>query len=208
MIARHIAALFQFRFRTLFLWVAFVALATTALMNASAAWSHDLYFAGAVLLTLAIPLAWYRSGEKRAFWAGFALCGWIYFLIIGQVSDKPQIDWSDTASRGPSANIPTSRLTYWIYTRAYGEADDPSASLQASSNSSGQSIVLAKRYLLASGSSRQGASWNAAANPAGQPNPQWWHFLNVGHALWTILLAYFGGLIVRGIYILRPEEKP
>jgi hypothetical protein len=213
--ARKLASLFQFRFRTLLIAVAFVALAVTALINATPAWSHDLYCAAIVLLTLAIPLACYRSGEKRAFWAGFALCGWVYVLVIGNLDDRPRAQWNNAISRGPSANVPTSRLTHWVYARAYGS--DPGAEDDASNTELAldsltlrqQRVELTTRYLLTDLSRSMAgsdASSNASSPPA-RPRPQWWDFLNVGHALWTIVLAFLGGLIVRGIYILRPEEK-
>jgi len=211
---RKLASLFQFRFRTLFIAVAFVALAITALMNATPAWSFDLYCAAIALLTLAIPLACYRCGEKRAFWAGFALCGWVYLLVIGNIDDKPRTEWNTAVSRGPSANVPTSRLMQWIYTKAYGDpAADPNAEAQAAIdavNLRQQQIVLTTRYLLSDLSGSMTSSSAPAATAAGTATPvrpEWWHFLNVGHALWTILIACIGGLIVRGICILRPEEK-
>jgi hypothetical protein len=139
--ARKLASLFQFRFRTLFLAIAFVAVGVAALINASPAWSHNLYFAAVVLLTLAMPLACYRTGEKRAFWAGFALFGWVYLVVIGNINDRPPTDWSVYSGRlgdGPSANLPTSRLTHWIYTRP--TANHRQRSTRAFANGSTMSI--------------------------------------------------------------------
>jgi hypothetical protein len=215
---RKLASLFQFRFRTLFVVVAFVALAITALMNATPAWSFDLYCAAIALITLAIPLACYRSGEKRAFWAGFALCGWVYLLVIGNIDDRPRNDWSNTsaAGRGPSANIPTSRLTHWIYRRAYGDpAGIETAAINVNTGQVAQRrqeyyelAYLAQARLLTAANDPSATTGQSSANAGtSRTIPAWWDFLNVGHALWTIVLACVGGLIVRGIYILRPEEK-
>src|SRR5262245_32269590 len=112
--ARKIASIVQFRFRTLLVAVALVGLGITALLNASSTWAHDLLFATIVLLTLAIPLACYRPGEKRAFWAGFALFGWVYLLLLANINERPQQDWSQAVPGGPSTNVPTSRLTHWL----------------------------------------------------------------------------------------------
>ena len=208
--ARKLASLFQFRFRTLLMAVAFIALAITALMNASLAWSHDLYCAAIGLLTLAIPLACYRSGEKRAFWAGFALCGWVYLLVIGNLDERPRTEWNQAVSRGPSANVPTSRLTHWVYTKAYGDpAPGPNADVEAAIQSLSlhqRQVVVAYPLTDLSGSMSLSTAVPIAGGAAARPRPDWWYFLNVGHALWTILLACLGGLVVRGIFVLRPED--
>jgi hypothetical protein len=176
--------------------------------NATPAWSHDLYCAAIGLLTLAIPLACYRTSEKRAFWAGFALCGWVYLLVIGNIDDWPP-EWNQVASRGPSANVPTSRLTHWVYARAYGDpAADPNADADAAIESvtlRQRQVAVTTRYLLAVSASDPSAAAPSTSGATSRPRPEWWYFLNVGHALWTILLACLGGLIVRGIYVLRPD---
>ena len=202
---RQLAALLQFRFRTLLIWVAFVALAVTSLVNASAAWSLDLYCAAVAFLALAIPLACYRGGEQRAFWAGVALCGWVYLLVIGNLDDRPRIQWHNAVSRGPSANVPTSRLTYWVYVKSFGEPhpDEDPAAASAGADLIRTRWALSRDLLIDAPGSISGNSIAAGA-AAARPRPLWWDFLNVGHALWTILLAYLGGLIVRGIYVLRP----
>ena len=81
---RRLASLFQFRFRMLFIAVAFIAVAVTSLINATPTWSLDLYCSAIIFMTVAIPLACYRSGEQRAFWVGVALFGWVYLLVIGR----------------------------------------------------------------------------------------------------------------------------
>ena len=196
--ARKLAAVFQFRFRTLFMAVAFVALAVTALLNATPLWSHDMYCLAIALLTLAIPLACYRRGEQRAFWAGFALCGWVYLLLVGT-------DWSANAllPRGPSESVPTSRLTLWIYKKAYGDPGGNHGQVTFDAVDVRYTEMALRE--LAKGNDASATFATAAAG--GRPRPDWWYFLNVGHAIWTILIACLGGVIVRGIYILRPEEK-
>lgn len=214
MSAKKLIGLFQFRFRTLLLAVAFIAVAVTALINATSAWSHDLFCAVVVLLTVAIPVACYRTGEKRAFWAGFALCGWVYLLVIGNIDDRPRTDWTNASpvGRGPSANIPTSRLTHWVYRWAYGTSPDLES---ATDNASSGDIAVRQRYYeMAYRAQARLTLKNDPSQAAGQGSasaaraiPAWWDFLNVGHALWTMVLACAGGLVVRGIYILRPDSS-
>ncbi len=218
MSARKLARLFQFRFRTLFLAIAFVAIAVAALINATPAWSLDLFCAAVALLTVAIPLACYRTGEQRAFWAGFALCGWVYLLVIGNINDRPRADRNIgflPLAPGPSLNEPTSRLTQWVYQRAYGESADWQTMINVNT---GQVTTRQRQYELAYLAQTQALlavandpsavnQSGASAGGASRATPAWRDFLNVGHALWTIVLACAGGLVVRGIYILRPEEK-
>jgi hypothetical protein len=200
---RRLASVFQFRFRTLLVAVASVALGITALVNAESAWAHSLFFAVLAILTLAVPLAFYRDGERRAFWAGFALFGWVYVILLSNIDERPRLEWNGVVARGPSANVPTSRLTYWVYSRAYGDPAD--TQVQVALDSSGSAMVWQEsrpvRFMNSTATDSPGQP-AAGARPA----PQWWHFLNVAHALWTIVIACIGGITVRAIYILRPES--
>src|SRR5437879_6102675 len=55
--------------------------AFAALRSPTPLWANGWFSLTLAALTLAIPAAVYRCGERRAFWVGFATCGWVYFVL-------------------------------------------------------------------------------------------------------------------------------
>jgi hypothetical protein len=61
--------------------VVFCALGLGCLMFASSSWASTVLSVALGALTLAPLGIIYRRGERRAFWLGFALCGWTYIAF-------------------------------------------------------------------------------------------------------------------------------
>jgi hypothetical protein len=61
--------------------VAICAVGLACLMFASTPWAGMLLSVTLAALTLALLGVLYRRGERRASWAGFALCGWTYMTL-------------------------------------------------------------------------------------------------------------------------------
>jgi hypothetical protein len=62
-------------------WVALLGVGFAALRNPSLLWSNALFSVALGTLTLAVLAAVYRRGRSRAYWVGFATCGWVYLLL-------------------------------------------------------------------------------------------------------------------------------
>src|SRR5262249_51252610 len=77
----------RFSIARLLLVVLFVAVAAAALREATALWDSALFGLTALALLTAIQLAVHRDGRGRAFWTGFTLFGWAYWVasLIPQV---------------------------------------------------------------------------------------------------------------------------
>jgi hypothetical protein len=73
----------RFRLSISILMVAIVLLAAgfAALRTPTPLWANVWFSIAMGLLVLAIPAAVYRREEQRAFWVGFAACGWVYFVL-------------------------------------------------------------------------------------------------------------------------------
>jgi hypothetical protein len=61
--------------------VVFCAVCLTCLKFASSLWADAFDFLILGLLTLAVLGVFYRRGERRGYWAGFALFGWTYLAL-------------------------------------------------------------------------------------------------------------------------------
>ena len=82
-------------------------LGLACLLHASSPWAATMFSITLGLLTMALIGVIYRMGERRAFWVGFAICGWLYMAL----TTNPWLG----AWIGP--NLVTSKLLYWAYPR-------------------------------------------------------------------------------------------
>jgi hypothetical protein len=73
--------LFRFSIRGLMVMVVFLGIGVAALRYPTPLWANAWYSLTLTAITLAVPAAFYRRGEQRAFWVGFAACGWVYFVL-------------------------------------------------------------------------------------------------------------------------------
>src|SRR5262245_58801152 len=72
---------FRFSVGSLMLTIVLTAAGFAALRSPTPFWANIWFSLVLTALTLAIPAAVYRRDEQRAFWAGFAACGWTYFVL-------------------------------------------------------------------------------------------------------------------------------
>jgi hypothetical protein len=108
----------RFPIAVLMAGVLLLALGLTVLRSGSFAWFRALYAVTLLALLLAIIAARYRPVREGAFWFGYAVFGWGYFLIgIG-----PWTEWTTTTITGQGEHIqaranpllPTEGLMAWL----------------------------------------------------------------------------------------------
>jgi hypothetical protein len=93
--------------------VAFVGVAFAALWEATEDWDSTLLGLTVLLLLASVLLAVHRSGDRRAFWLGFALSGWDHLILswvppvesrlpttkalvaVWEMLARPEILWDD-----------------------------------------------------------------------------------------------------------------
>jgi hypothetical protein len=73
---------FRISLATLLMIVAVVALGLAGMVSASRFWTAAAATVTLALLLAAVLAAWLLAGADRAFWAGFALFGWVYLLLV------------------------------------------------------------------------------------------------------------------------------
>jgi hypothetical protein len=72
---------FTFSIRGLMVVIVLLCVAFAALRFPTPLWANVWFSLTVATLTLAVPAAIYRRGTQRAFWLGFAVCGWVYFML-------------------------------------------------------------------------------------------------------------------------------
>jgi hypothetical protein len=73
---------FRISLATLLMIVAVVALGLAGMVSASRFWTAAAATVTLALLLAAVLAACLLAGADRAFWAGFALFGWVYLLLV------------------------------------------------------------------------------------------------------------------------------
>ena len=96
------------------LGVAACAMAFTALRTASKLWYSVLYTFTAFLLLTAVLAARFRRGNERAFWFGFAVFGWAFFLLGYRPWMNAFGDLADPSGPPLNPNLLTSRVILFL----------------------------------------------------------------------------------------------
>jgi hypothetical protein len=184
-----------FSIRQLFVWTAFIALECVALRNAGDAWVAAMFSLALVILASALLLVLFRVGSQRAYWSGFAMCGWLYMLVLmyGWSLDSVKDNRAWYLPLGPN-NLATSQLSMACYKQVYTWiARIPDTNSAAATTGS-----------FGGGLGMGGFGGTPVATPRG---PAQHDFVNVAHAFWTLLLATCGGWFARWLYLTGPGSK-
>jgi hypothetical protein len=212
----------SFGLRQMFLWTATIALGLVALRSATGTLVAGMFALTFATLTASILFAVFRQAQKRAFWIGFTIFGWAYFLLL-------LVSWTlgrNTANDNPlrAANLVTQRLSSLSYHGLYDKAFEryqvsiPSGTYygpmagggyvgsgmmsddvdDAGMEDGSSDMMPGGGGSLGSGS----ASLGGLVPPPGPlPGPNVINFVNVAHALWTLLFAVIGGGLAQWLYM-------
>jgi hypothetical protein len=181
---------FRFNIAGLIMFILICGVAFAALKESSDLWEHGVFSATLLALVTAVLLAIHRTGERRAFWLGFALVGGCYlgFSVI------PPIGSRLVSSRGLSylhSKLPGQRPSTFTLTvtssgtSALATPAQP-VTLSVNGNSSARIWTLNSGNLL--------TAWGSSTE----------NFVKIGHSLLALLLAWLGGLLSRRLS--RPSQ--
>ncbi len=180
----------RFSIRGLMLAIVLLAMGFAALRTPSPFWGNVWFSVALAGVTLAVPAAVCTRDADKAFWCGFAVCGWVYFV----------------ASVGPWISSETS---YQLLTTTVLDIAAPHII---------QRDYLLRNYMTAFNppSAPQAPSpwqiWNLPDFSLGER----WHigyatlqcpvlYLRIGHAAFCLVVAFFGGEAARYLYATRSE---
>jgi hypothetical protein len=177
----------RFSIASILVLVLFVAIGFAALREATDAWDSGMLAATLLALLVAVLLAVHRRDERRAFWMGFALSGWLYLVV----SLVPSIE----------SRLPTTRGLVYLGSRV----QSPQANVAVGSAWSRPRMVRAIGFapdgtMLAPGGPGSVRIWNTTGASE--------TFVRIGHSLVALLLAFAGGHLSHGIAKHEAERLP
>ena len=238
----------QFSILALLGLIAFVAVACTSLVNADDLWARILVSTTAIALTVSLLLCIFRRGARQAFWIGFALCGWLYWISFHWSPSEKYQEFMGNFTH--NSDLATSRLLLWTYQHVLplvrtppppqptfggggggffgpGPVGDGSGMGAASDGltidvpafSSGLIAQFGGAAPAGGGMTGGGmtgggmptmggmsaALFTPAAPAAFYPTLD--AFVRVGQPLWTLILAFLGGLLARYLHATQTKHE-
>jgi hypothetical protein len=180
---------FRFSLRGVMMMIVLLAAAFAALRFPTPLWANVWYSLTLATLTLAIPAAVYRRDERRAFWVGFATCGWVYFILALAPWFQTEIGFQLATTTILDVLAPSIVQQDYLLRSYVGGFNPPSAPVEPT----------------------PWQSWNLPEFPSEKP----WRlsgyatlhcpglYLRIGHAVLCLLNALVGGEIVRSFGAAR-----
>jgi len=183
---------FRYSLRGVMLAIVLFCIALAAMRFPTPFWANVCYSVTLAALTLAVPAAVYRHGEQRAFWVGFAACGWVYFAVAlaPWLEGRAGVQLVTTTVLDIIASrlvLPDELVSNYVngYTLQFAPAE-PTA---------WQSWNLP--------TFPPKKSWNAAGYVSLHCS---WLYLRIGHAVFCMVSAILGGEFVR--YLAATAPRP
>jgi hypothetical protein len=118
------------------------AIAFTALKTASHVWYSTFYTFTTILLLSAVIAARFRRGNEKAFWFGFAVFGWCFFVLGLEPWPNPLDDEGDGVGIALNRNLLTSRVILWLVPYLRAKTDDLGAIDRITTNTIGIAHLL------------------------------------------------------------------
>ncbi|HET6879702.1 MAG TPA: hypothetical protein VFI31_06095 [Pirellulales bacterium] len=134
------------------------------------------------VLFTSIPLSVYRSGERRAFWFGFALFGLGYLVLVCGPWQAPDVH----IQVGVRERLPTTKLLELAHTWLPTKPAPPGGGGMGGGGMGGGGMF---------GQMGMGGMGRLARTRV--PTAEWEDFVVIGQSLWAILFAVAGGIIAQ-----------
>lgn len=201
--------------------VGFVAIACAALIAATDMWDSVLFTSACGVLAASVLLAILRPAEKRAFWMGFALCGWVYLAaslippVEARLLTRRGLAYLDSKfNRTPVASAASNLATTGVaYADLFSDgnldllvANNGQPYLQVYNDQGNGRFVDVTQFARVTprGIYYTIASGNVFRLNAGGTSQ---NFLRIGHTLSAIALAYLAGYWCRRIFLSRRKGE-
>ena len=190
----------QFSLRNLLIAVTAIAVGTAALLHANEWWASLLWGLALGLMVFAGLAAIFRRESQRAFAGGYVFAGSLYLalLIYSVPNEAPATYWRPYSPLAQE-NLFTTKVVSWVYSLLPASKTEPYLPAPGGGGGAGAATSGMGGFFGGGGLGR-GTSQT--------PNPSYvdyQNFLNVGQALWMLLLPWLGGTVAAGL--IWPREK-
>ena len=177
--------------------VLFAAVGFAALRSSSAGWDSAVFGGALVILTGSLVLAVQRRGRSRAYWVGFAIVGWIYLgaSLVPAIEARLPTTEPLTAIDAMRPAAPGGLGQFVADLDLDGKADLVMTNSSVPNNP-GSPIVWD-----VSNSNPTARTWISMKRI---PMGGGWHFVEIGHSLVALILAFVGGHASR---LLHDRER-
>jgi hypothetical protein len=176
--------------RGLMVTIIMLGTAFAGLRSPTPLWANFWFSLVLSMLTLAVPAAVYRLDERRAFWVGFAVCGWMYFIVSMAPWLQVEIGFqlfTTTTLDLLAPHIVQKEFLLRNYLGSFNPPTDPTPP----------------------------SPWQTWNLPEFPPDNPWRRlgyvtltcpglYLRIGHAVSCMLMAFIGGEITRYLAATRP----
>jgi len=210
---------FRFSIAGLLAFTALLGVVLATLTHPAPLWGSGFLSLTLATLMIALLAAIYRSGRRRAFWVGFATCGWSYFLLL----------WGPAPISNLGPNLVTTAIIDILYPwtvpatagqAASGPADREDPPTKLARTNFGGSIILA-------------GAFGGGGFPMAPPPTPWqvWTtsdraqmqmgppgalvirtsplpFRLIAHSLLCLMAATIGAIAARYFHLTRDEPVP
>jgi hypothetical protein len=197
---------FRFHIGSLLILVVLLGVGFAALREANDLWDSIVLTSAFWILMVSVLLAAdpggrHRQAERQAFWAGFALFGWIYLGLIAIPSIEPRL-------------LTTKALAYLDSKVPGRPAMITGQPWGGPLNSTGQAVATVAfspqgSLLIDSSNSGTVRLWSTTAGRLlGSGGGTTENFIHIGHSLFALILACLGGKVSRSLYVRGRETHP
>jgi hypothetical protein len=192
---------FRFRIGSLLILIVLLGVGFAALREADDFWDGIVLALAIGALLVSVLLAIHRQSDGRAFWVGFALLGWGYLGLTTLPSIEPR--------------LLTTRALAYLDCYVLGRSSLMAGQSQMLTvNNSGQmtsSVTYSPQGNILARSNNWGGFrvWSTATG-----SPLWAglrtteNFVQIGHSLFALILAWLGGQLSRRLHISSRDSNP
>jgi hypothetical protein len=181
---------FRFSIGSMMVLIVVLGVAFAALHFPTPIWANVWFSLALAAVTFAILAAVYSRGEQRAFWVGFATCGWVYFVASMGPWFQAETGFQLVTTTILDLMAPTLVQKDYLLRKYIGQFNPPSAPIPPTP----WQIWNLPDFSI-------GRVWRTGYVTLQSPPL----YFRVGHGVFSVVIALLGGEAVRSLAAMRSQ---